>query len=298
MQGVAFLLTTIEQLVINGVVFGLIYVILALGNVLLLSVSGIFLLSYGMMYMIGAYAVWGQVVYLKIPYIPALIIASIACFIIGLITYRLIFYYASRAKRKFMTVVVAAMGLMLAMQQSSLMIFGTTPKSIPSVFKGMLNFGGLTLSLDKLVMLGIALIITLSLFFMYEKTRLGRGMRAVSFSPRAAALQGINVHGIYLITFSIACAVAGLAGGLIAPSYGVQTDMGVDIALPVVLITMLGGMDSLLGAVLGGLVLGITLSFGSYYVGSMAQIILYLIIAVIIFFRPQGLLGHQTDMGL
>jgi branched-subunit amino acid ABC-type transport system permease component len=144
--------------------------------------------------------------------------------------------------------------------------------------------------------MGIA--ITALMFWLYEKTKIGRAMRAVSYQPEVASLQGINTYRIYLVAMGLGTALAGFAGGIIAPSYGINPEMGNNILLTVLLMTMLGGMDSLLGAVVGGVVVGMVLSFGQYYIGGLVQIILFLVIGVIIYFKPAGLLGKRTDIGV
>lgn len=104
-------------------------------------------------------------------------------------------------------------------------------------------------------------------------------------------MQGVKPNRVYLATMGFGCALAGFGGGVMAPVYVIYPEMGSNIILSVLLVIMLGGTDSMLGAVLGGLVLGITLVFGQYFLGSLAQIFLFVIIGVILFFRPGGLLG-------
>lgn len=272
---------------------GLVYVILAAGLVLILSVSKIFFVAYGQFYMIGAYVMWAALVLLKLPFIIALLLAVGATTILGLLSYRLIFQGLQHIERQFLAMIVAAMGLMMILGQAGLMAFGTVVRGVPTVFSGVVRVGGTSIALDKLLLIAFGLIITAVLFIIYEKTRIGRAMRAVAFMPDAASLQGVNTNRIYLVTLGISSALAGFAGGIMAPVYVVHPEMGQNIFLPVLLVVMLGGQGSLAGAVFGGLLLGLTLSFGGYYMGGLAQILLFLIIGVVIFFRPTGLLGKS-----
>jgi branched-chain amino acid transport system permease protein len=121
-------------------------------------------------------------------------------------------------------------------------------------------------------------------------------MRAVSFNPDVAALQGVNTDRIYLVTMGLSGALAGFAGAIMAPVYQVHPEMGRDIFFSILLVVILGGTGSIAGAVVGGLVLGITLSFGLYFAGGVSQILLFVIIGLIIFFRPGGLLGHRAEL--
>lgn len=282
----------------DGVTIGMVFVILAAGLVFILSITEILFLAYGMFYMIGAYAVWYAVNLLHFPYFPSLIVGVVATAFLGMLSYYLIFQRLQRVEGRFLATITASMGLLLILGQGGLLVFGTYPRSIPNVFNGVFEMGGITINNDKLALVGMGVIITIILFYLYEKTRIGRAMRAVSYQPEIASLHGINVNRIYLITMGVSTALAGFAGAIMAPSYGINPQMGNNILLTVLLMVMLGGMDSLLGALVGGLVTGLVLSFGQYYIGGLVQIILFFIIGVIIYFRPAGLLGKRTDIGV
>ena len=279
------------QLILDGMGMGLIYVILAVGLVLIMSVSKIFFVAYGQFYMIGAYVMWGALVLLKLPFVFALALAVAATTILGLVSYRLIFHSLQYMERQFLAMIVAAMGLMMILGQAGIIVFGTVVRGVPTISSGVIRLGGTSIALDKVLLIVFALVITAVLFIVYEKTRIGRAMRAVAFRPDTASLQGVNTDRVYLVTMGIASALAGFAGGIMAPVYVVHPEMGQNMFLPVLLVVMLGGQGSLIGAVLGGLLLGLTLSFGGYFMGGVAQILLFLIIGIVIFFRPEGLLG-------
>jgi branched-chain amino acid transport system permease protein len=292
------MLSLMGQLVFDGLAMGLVFVMLAAGFVLILSVCEIFFIAYGAFYMIGAYAVWYAVHFFQLPYLLSLIVGGLATALLGIISYILVFQRIQKMPARFLATITAALGLSIILGQGGILVFGTMPRSISSLFHGTLNIGGITMSVDKLALIGLGILVTLLIFYFYEKTRVGRGMRAVSFLPEAAALQGINVNRIYMITFGIGTMLAGFAGGIIAPSYGISSTMGNNIITSILLMTMLGGMDSLLGAVAGGLVIGQVLSFGQYYIGGTVQIIVFAVIAIIIYFKPQGLLGRKINFGV
>jgi branched-chain amino acid transport system permease protein len=248
--------------------------------------------------MIGAYTAWYCVVKLGLPYFAGLLIGIAVTAFLGLASYALIFRRMQGMENRFLSTVTGALGLSLILGQAGLLVFGTQPKSIPSVFHGQLSAGNAVFGVDKLALIGMGIAVTLVLFWVYEKLRVGRAMRAVSLNAEVASLHGINPTLVYLLTMGLGCALAGLAGGLLAPSYNIQPSMGNNVIASVLLMTMLGGMDSLPGAVLGGLVVGQVLSFGQYYFGQMSQVYLFLIIGLIIYFRPNGLLGRRTDIGV
>ncbi len=283
------------QLFINGIVLGLVYAILSSGLVLILSVTGIFYLCYGGFYLLGAYFVWKMAIGFGFPYILALILAMIAVAFLGILTYLLVFRRL-RARGEFTGYVVGAMGIFAAIDQISILVFGTLPRSIPSILQGKVTFYGISLTYDKLLLSALGIIVTLVIFFFYQKTKLGRAMRAVSFLPDAASLQGINSNSIYIITIGGGCALAAFAGGIIGPSFGVYQDMGDNIILLVLLITLLGGLDSLLGSCVAGILVGLIQSFGQYALGGLVQVMLFLVVGVVIYIRPTGLFGSRAEL--
>ena len=286
------------QLVFDGLAIGLVYVILAAGFVLVISITRILFIAYGMFYMIGAYAVWYAFDTWNLPYFVALPVGVIITAVVGMLSYLLIFQRLQFKEGQFLATIAAAIGLMMILGQAGLLVFGTIPRSIPTVFPGMIRWLGLNISVDKLVLIGLGVAITILLFLFLERTNMGRAMRAVSFLPEAASLHGISATRVCLITMGIGAALAAFAGGIIAPSYGIHPQMGSSIILIVLLMVMLGGMDSLLGAVAGGIVVGQVLSFGQYYIGGMSQILLFIVIGIVIYFRPAGLLGRRSDLGV
>jgi branched-chain amino acid transport system permease protein len=286
------------QLAFDGLTIGLIYVILAAGLVLILSVTEIFFVAYGQFYMWGAYIAWYSVDRFHLPYLVGVVIAVVAAAVFGLASYVFIFQRMQRADNRFLITVTAALGISLILAQAVLLVFGTQPKSIPNVFSGAFDVGGVHMEVKKLALIGMGVLVTVVLFLVYEKTRLGRAMRAVSLNPDVAAIHGINPTRIFLLTMGIGCALAGLAGALLAPAYNLSSGMGDNVIASVLLMTMLGGMDSLLGAVFGGLVVGQILSFGQYYVHQMNVVYLFLFIGLVIYFRPNGLLGRRSDLGV
>lgn len=287
------MLTLIGQLIVDGIAMGMVYVMLSAGIVFIMSVTGIFYLAYGQFYMIGAFLTWGAVVIFKLPFPVALAIAVIATTILGLLSYLLLFQHTMASEEKFLATIVAAVALMMVLGQGGLVVFGASPRSLPALFTGNISAFGINITVAKAMVVLIGVGVILLLFLFYTKTKTGRAMRAVSFLPETASLQGINTKAICLACVGIGTALAGFAGGIIAPGYGLVPEMGNNIILNVLLIAMLGGIDSMLGAVLGGLVVGLILSFGQYFFGARVQIILFITIGIIISIRPGGLLGRK-----
>ncbi|MBN1366495.1 MAG: branched-chain amino acid ABC transporter permease [Dehalococcoidales bacterium] len=286
------------QLVFDGFSMGLVYVILATGLVLIASVDQILFFAYGQFFTLGAYATWFAAVGLNLPFPLALLFGVLVSALIGLISYLLIFQRLQFTREKFLATLIASMGLSLIISQAGTFVYGTTPRRIPQVFYGKVTFLDITMGVDKIALIILGLAATLLLFWVYQKTNVGRAMRAIASKPNIAMLYGVNANRLYMITLAVGTGLAGFAGGIIAPVYGIKLSMGQDVLWTVMLMGMLGGMDSLLGAVAGGLVIGQLLSFGQFYLGGIIQTIIFLVIGVVLYFRPQGLLGKGLDIGM
>jgi branched-chain amino acid transport system permease protein len=286
------------QLMFDGLAMGLVFVLLATGLVLIASVNRILFMAYGVFYTIGAYTTWWVMNTLHLPYFASLVIAVIAVAVMGMLCQILIFNRLQSKEGGFLATLIASMGLLQVLSQSDLLIFGTVARSIPTVFPGVMHVGGINMPVAKVALIIIGIAVTVGLFLVYERTGFGRAMRTVAFLPEVAALQGINVNRIYILTLGLATAIAGIAGGILAPTYGINPSMGNNILWTVMLMSMLGGMDSLLGAVVGGVVIGQMLSFGQFYIGSSIQIVVFVVIGIVLYFKPNGLLGRGIDIGV
>jgi branched-chain amino acid transport system permease protein len=285
----------LAQLIVNGLGIGMVYVLLASGFNLIIAISGILFLAYGQFYMLGAYILWGLMTLFGVPFFISLCVATVVPAILGGIIYKLVFQRIQSMKRQFLNSIVAALGLMLLIGQAALLGFGTSSRGLSSVFPGMLTFAGVSISFEKVVLIVLALVVLLGVHFFIRNTNAGRAMRAVSFNPDVAALQGVNAKRIYLVVMALGCALAGFAGGIMAPVFAVSPAMG-EIVLLIFLVVLLGGIGSMLGSIIAGLILGLTLSFGQYFIGSgVAQILFFAVIGLIIFFRPGGLFGQLTE---
>jgi len=288
----------IGKLVFDGMAMGILFVILACGLVIIASVSRILFMAYGSFYTIGGYATWYGTHNFGLPYFLALIIGVLVAGVFAFLSYILIFRRLQQVEDGFLATLIASMGLSLVLSQGGMLFYGTAAHGIAAVFPGAFNLFGVHINNDKLALILISVAVTLVLFWIYEKTAFGRTLRSVAFNPETASLLGVNVNLILLAALIMGCTLAGLAGGILAPSYGISPQMGQNVLWTVMLMCMLGGMDSLLGAVIGGLVIGQLLSFGQYYIGSAIQIVVFAFIGILLYFRPNGLLGRGINIGI
>jgi branched-chain amino acid transport system permease protein len=283
--------TLLAQLVVDGLGMGLVYVLLASGINLIVAISGILFIAYGQFYMLGAYITWALMVLCRFPFAVALAVATVIPALLGGFIYRLVFLRIQAMERKFLNGIVASIGLMMLIGQAALLSFGTSSRGIASVFAGVIKLGGVRLPVEKVVLIVLALAVLVALHLLLKGTNVGRAMRAVSFDPEKAALHGVNCNRTFLSAMVVGCGLAGFAGGAMAPVFAVSPLMGM-ITLVVLLVVILGGIGSMTGAIVAGLILGLTLSFGQYFIGSgIAQMFFFVVIGLVLFFRPGGLFG-------
>ena len=269
----------------------MIYILVALGLTLLFSILGILNFAHGEIYMLGAYVVYYACVGAHINFFWSLLLSAFALGILGILLERFVF---RRIRGDMEPAVLAAIGLTVLLQTVAVIAFGTYLKYIPSIFPGILKLGGLRLSKDRLLVMGIALVFTTALLLVINKTKIGKAMLAISHDAEAAALQGINVNRISALTMGIGCALAAVAGGLMGSLLQLAPYMGTFAMTKGIAVIILGGIGSVPGAVIGGFILGLVDGLAPLFTsGTIAAIIGFSVIVLILLIKPKGLLGHD-----
>lgn len=278
------------QAVVSGVSMGMIYMLIALGLTLVFGIMEIVNFAHGTLYMLGAFAMWGFFATWHINYILSLVITIALLFALGVLIER--FFYRP-LRGKFLTCFIMALGLSIIFENSALLTFGPREKDIPTAFPGILQFGGAYISGERLAMVFLSLALVVGLFLLIRQTKLGRALRAVQQNSDAASLQGVSTDFVFLMTMGIGCALAGAAAALISPLYYANPFMGSGALMKSFIIIIVGGMGSIPGAVLGGLLLGLIESFGVIWLSSsQVQVFLFVMVIVMLLIRPQGFFGH------
>jgi branched-chain amino acid transport system permease protein len=277
------------QALLNGFGLAMVYVLVALGLTLIFSILEIINFAHGEFYMLGGYVTYYTYALFGLNYFATLGLAILTVGLAGIVAERLIF---RDLRGKALNAFIVSLGLLWVMQAGAQLSFGVLDKPVPSAFSGIVRVLGLIISVERLVVTLCAVVLIVGLYLFLRLSRPGRAMRAVAQDADAAALQGVNIEAVSALGFGVGCALAGGAGGLLAPVFAVSPAMG---ALPVVkafIIIIVGGMGSLPGAVLGGLLLGGVEGLGSLFMGSAAVNILgFLMVIVVLLVRPRGLVG-------
>jgi branched-chain amino acid transport system permease protein len=289
--GGALEINFVGQIIVNWLVLGLTYCLVALGITLIFSILRIVNFAHGQFYMLGAFATYLIYVELGQNFLIALFGAVIVTGALGVILERTLF---RPLRDKMLATLVVSLGISLFLEGGALLIFGPNEKGVPSPFKGTLNLAGIFISKERLSIIVICIVLVAGLFFFIQRIKQGQAMRAFAQDREAATLQGINVNKMSWMGFGIGCALAAAAGGLLLPITFVDPFVGLPVVFNAFIIMILGGLGSVTGALVGGLLLGLIRSVGyTFLPGAWSALIASTIALVFLLVRPQGIMGYE-----
>lgn len=281
----------VGQLVLNSLMMGAMIALMAIGFTLIFGILRIVNFWHGEAYMFGAAIVYFLSVSLGINYFAALIAAIVAVGLLGWASDRLIF---RRFHGNLVGALIAGIALSLGFQNSMWFALGPRPVGIPPVITGTVTIFGASVSAERLLVVATSIVVILALAWLIKYSKLGKAMRALQQDSEAALTQGINVKHICGLTFGIATALAALAGGLVAPIFSVVPPMGTEPLLLTFIVVILGGLGSIMGALIASFIIGFQQCFMAAYWGSEFTITASFALAMLILmFRPTGLMGHE-----
>jgi branched-chain amino acid transport system permease protein len=298
------------QQVINGLVLGSMYALVALGYTMVYGIINLINFAHGDVLMVGALTSWSVVTVLADSGLPgwALLLISLVCAIIVCATLnfsieKLAYRPLRNAPR--LAPLITAMGMSLLLQTLAMIVWKPNPKPYPSLLPlDPIEIGGAVISVTQCLILGITAVMLSGLMYLVNKTKLGRAMRATAENPKVAALMGVKPDMVISATFVIGAALAAVAGVMWAANYGtVQHSMGFLPGLKAFTAAVLGGIGNLAGAVVGGLLLGLVEALGAGYLGQLtggvlgsqyADIFAFLALILVLTLRPSGLLGERV----
>lgn len=287
-------MTFFMQMLVTGIVVGSIYALVALGFVLIYKASDALNLANGQFVLIGAYICLTLITAYKIPFILALLITLAFNAILGLTIERVVLRPLLNAP--VISVIMATLGLSSLLGGAVHIIWGHQTRSFPQIFPATpIKIGGVILTPVYLwsFVIVIALLILFTLFFKYSK--MGIAMRAVADDQQAALSMGISVKSVYAATWAIASVVAAVGGVLLGNINGVSASMAM-IGLTVLPVVILGGLDSIPGAIVGGFIIGVLQSLAGGYLdplvgGGLKEVVPFIVVVLILMVKPNGLFG-------
>ena len=281
---------------INGVSLCSIYAVIALGYTMVYGIAKMLNFAHGDVIMVGAYIVFALTSYAGVnPYL-ALVISMAACTLLGMAIER--FAYKPLRGASPLAVLITAIGVSYFLQNMALLIFGSQAKSFTSIVNLpalTLAGGKITISAETIVTIIVSLIIMVSLTLFVNKTKPGRAMLAVSEDKGAAQLMGVNVNATISLTFAIGSGLAAVAGVLLCSAYPtLSSQTGAMPGIKAFVAAVLGGIGSIPGAVIGGVLIGVIEILSRSYISSqMADAIVFAVLIIVLLVKPTGILGKK-----
>ena len=280
------------QTIINGIMLGSIYAMVALGLTLIYGILNIPNFAHGALYMIGAYMAFFAITSFSVPYWLGLIVAMVILFVIGMLVERLAFrpLYDKPLINSF----IVAVGLILIFENGALAIWGPEFRQIPPLSDAVIRVLGTTITMQRIIVIITAILLIVAVHLFIKKTRLGAAIEATSQNREGAQLMGINVRLMGGITFGIGTALAAVAAVLVAPILLIYPMMGAPVIGMAFVIIIIGGMGSFFGAVLGGYLIGLLETLVSSYVTNyFTEAIIFGLLVVVLAIKPTGLFGKE-----
>jgi len=298
----------IQQL-INGITLGAVYAVVALGYTMVYGIIQLINFAHGELVMIGAmvaFTLIGVLTPLGVPALPAVLLATlcamVVCALLGYAMERLAYRPLRRAPR--LAPLISAIGVSIILQHLALLVWSRTPLAFPLIVKSeSFALGGATVTNIQISILAISLAMMAGLAWLVYRTRLGIAMRATSQNPQMAALLGVDANHVIALTFIIGAGLAAVAGVMVGSYYGIaHYTMGAGLGLKAFCAAVLGGIGNIPGAMLGGVLLGLVEALGAGYIGDFTgnvfgsnyqDVFAFMVLILVLVFRPSGLLGER-----
>lgn len=284
-------------MILNAVVAGAIYSLIALGFTLIFGIARVVNFAHGEMYMLSAFLTYYFTVKIGLPYLLAVTLVPVGFAIIGVVLERFLFRPVRPSEvgteAEFPTVVIT-LALSLILPVIAILFFGTSEKGVPSGINGVIRISNVIIPWERFIIVVIALSLFICLLIFIRRHKEGLALDAVAQDREAAVLQGIDLDRTTGLSFAIGMGLVAAAGGLLAPLYYVEPTIGPPALLKTFIIVILGGIGSISGTLLGGLLFGFIEVFGRVFLGgSFPLLISFMMVIVILIIRPKGLLGHD-----
>jgi len=273
-----------------GVLTGILYVLVALGLTLIYGILHIVNFAHGEIYMLGAMGVFYLQVVAGLPFAVTLVLIVVGSLLLGAVVERAFF---RSLRGQWLQLVVASVGISLVIQSVAWIAFGIQEKSVPSYLPGIVEVLGVRLPRERLLAAGVGLVLVAVLYLLVYRTKAGLAMRAIEEDEETARMLGVNADRVATLSVALGFVLAALAGAFVAPIYSLNPGMGLEPILMSFIIIIVGGLGSITGTVLAGLLVGVLQSVGAVMFGAEAAygLVFVAMIAVLVL-CPAGLLGR------
>jgi branched-chain amino acid transport system permease protein len=281
-----------EQVVINGMILGMNYALIALGLTLIFAIMGVLNFAHGQMYVLGGFVTYYVFTVLKLPFLIAVIAAVAVLALVGLMFDRVFFRRVLAMSSREESSMLLAAGTALLLESLILIFFGEKQRGTPPVMAGVYQVFGAYIPAGRAFVFVIALFAVIGFMLFMQYTKPGRALRAIAQDKEVTALQGVNIGRYSALGFAIGAGLAGLAGALLITIFAVNSGLGTSISIKAFIMVMLGGAGVVSGAIAGAFVLGFAEAFGYAFIpGSMTYLLIFIALIVFLIVRPQGIMG-------
>jgi len=286
--------TALAGQLLVGLINGSFYALLSLGLAVIFGMLNIINFAHGAQYMMGAFAAFLLLDYFDIGYWPALVLAPVIVGVTGIVVERLFLQWLYKLDHLYG--LLLTFGLALIIEGVFRDRFGSSglPYRVPESLQGAQNLGFMFLPNYRAWVIVVSAVVCFGTWFVIERTRLGSYLRAATENPALVRAFGINVPRMVMLTYSFGAALAGLAGVLAAPIYNVSPQMGSELIIVVFAVVVIGGMGSILGAILTGFGLGIIEGLTKVFFPEASNTVIFVIMVIVLLIRPSGLFGRGT----
>lgn len=280
------------QQLLNGITLGSIYILVGIGLTLVFGILHIPNFAHGALYMVGGYITLMAMNSLGLPYIISIFLSIVVVAVISVLMERSVFYplrHAPPIHDK-----IAAIGIMLFLESFVVVVWGTEYHRMTTPFDQVLQFGAITITAQRILVILTAVIVVILLYLFLRKTMIGASIRAMAQNRDGAYLVGINANIVAMLTFAIAGGLAAIAASIASPLNLVFPSMGHLVIMKAFIIVIIGGMGSIPGAIFGGLLLGLTESLGATYISNdYKDLLAFFLLVLIMTVRPRGLFAKE-----
>lgn len=281
-----------EQVLVNGVIVGTTYALIALGITIIFSIMNVVNFAHGQLYMVGGFVVYYSTVVFGFPFWVGLVLSFVLVGAIGVVMEYFLFAPVIRKVKRDEVTMLLAMGTAVFLESAALLVFGEKQRGIPAITTGVVKIGDAYLPNARIVVMIVAALLISALMLFIAKTRTGRALRAMAQDREATALQGVNLNRISAFGFGLGTGLAGLSGGLLMALFAIHTGAGTAISVKAFIMIMIGGAGVLSGAILGGFVLGFMEAIAfALLPGSATFLIIFALVIVFLIVRPNGIMG-------
>jgi branched-chain amino acid transport system permease protein len=278
---------------VTGVLLGGVYAMVALGLTLIFGVMRVINVAHGTLLMVGAYVTFTVVNAFGLNPLLSILVSAPLLFVLGVLVQRFVVERVVGAPE--LQGLLVTFGVSIILINFALRVFKPDIRAV-TYLSGSLTLGGVAFSMPRLIGFAVAVAASVAAMLFLKRSRLGKAIRATAQNQMVAVVCGVDVKRIRLVAFGLGAALAGIGGSLISIMYAIYPEMGPLYTLKAFCVVVLGGLGSYLGALLGGVILGVAESYTGLYVGTQAaEAVAYLILVAVLLFRPQGLLGERRQ---